>query len=189
MTRATHIDRAGHWPREQSRGTVTLDYEDRHRRRLQLKTDRGEAFLLDLARATVLAEGDGLALDDGGWIEVKAAPEMLIEVTAPTVEHLCRLAWHIGNRHVAAAIEADRILLRDDHVLVAMLEGLGATVHPVSAPFTPERGAYAPAPGHDHGGHGDAGHAHHHDGHDHAHGHHDHEHGSGHAHDHEHGHR
>jgi urease accessory protein len=165
MSRVSRIDRAGHWPREKSRGTVTLDYEDRHRRRLQLTSDAGLSFLLDLARATVLADGDGLPLEDGGWIEVKAAPEMLIEVTAPSPEALCRLAWHIGNRHVAASIEQDRILLRDDHVLVAMLEGLGATVHPVSAPFTPERGAYAPAA------------AHHHD--------HDHDH-HGHAHDHEH---
>jgi urease accessory protein len=183
MKRAQHIDRAGQWPRDKARGSVTLDYEDRHRRRLQLTTDQGEPFLLDLARATVLADGDGLALGDEGWIEVKAAPEMLIEVTASTQEHLCRLAWHIGNRHVAAAIEHDRILLRHDHVLIEMLEGLGAAVHPVSAPFTPERGAYAPMPtdGHQHE-HG------HHDGHDHDHRHaHDHPHG--HAHDHEHPHR
>ena len=40
--------------------------------------------------------------------------------------HLAELAWHIGNRHLAAAIEAERILILRDHVIRAMLEGLGA---------------------------------------------------------------
>ncbi len=33
--------------------------------------------------------------------------------------------------------------LRDDHVLAAMLERLGAEVRRVEAPFAPEPGAYA----------------------------------------------
>ncbi len=158
MKRVERIDRAGQWPRDQALGTVTLEYDDPHRRRLQLVSDAGEPFLLDLARATVLAEGDGLALGQEGWLEVKAAPELLIEVTAPSPDLLCRLAWHIGNRHLAASIERDRILIRDDHVIAAMLEGLGATMRRVRAPFTPERGAYAAAPGP----------SPHHEGHDHA---------------------
>src|SRR6185437_10424060 len=99
-------------------------------------------FLLDLPRAGVLEEGDGIALSDGSWLAVKAAPEALIEVTAPTPELLVRLAWHLGNRHLPAQIEAERILIRDDHVIAHMLEGLGARLRPIQAPFTPERGAY-----------------------------------------------
>jgi urease accessory protein len=136
------MERAGQWPRGEARGTVTLDYDLRHRRRVRLTSDAGENFLMDLPRACVLGEGDGLALDDGGWIEVKAAPEPLLEVRAARPELLCRLAWHIGNRHLAAAIAADRILLREDHVIAEMLAGLGATVRRIEAPFTPEPGAY-----------------------------------------------
>ena len=79
--------------------------------------------------------------------------------------HLAELAWHIGNRHLAAAIEADRILILRDHVIKAMLEGLGATVTDVVEPFTPVRGAYS--------GHGRTIMAitHGHDHHDHEHGH------------------
>jgi len=33
-------------------------------------------------------------------------------------------------------------LIRDDHVLAAMLEQLGATLRPLTAPFMPEGGAY-----------------------------------------------
>jgi urease accessory protein len=151
MLRASRTERAGHWPHAAARGTVTLGYDDRHRRRLQLKSDAGEVFLLDLPRAGVLAEGDGLALSDGTWLAVKAAPEPLIEVTAASPELLARLAWHIGNRHLPAQIERRRLFIRDDHVIAAMLEGLGATLRRLEAPFTPEPGAYdTPSAGHHH---------------------------------------
>ena len=35
-----------------------------------------------------------------------------------------------------------RILIRDDHVIVDMLKGLGAEVRAVREPFDPEGGAY-----------------------------------------------
>ena len=85
MLRATEIRAAGHWPREEARGTATLDYDARHRRRVRLITDTGEAFLLDLEHAEMLQAGDGLALSDGTWIEVKAAPEpLLLSPSRPT---------------------------------------------------------------------------------------------------------
>jgi urease accessory protein len=150
MQRAIRIEHQGHWPAASARGSVTLDYDARHRRRFRLVSDDGEEFLLDLPRATVLEDGDGLALSDGGWIGVKAAPERLIEVTASSPHLLLRLAWHLGNRHLPAQIEAHRILIRADHVIAAMLEGLGAQLAPLEAPFTPERGAYAGEHDHSH---------------------------------------
>lgn len=163
MLRAETVAPPGHWPREHACGTVTLAYDDRHRRRLRLVTDAGQAFLLDLPQAQVLAEGDGLALSDGSWLLVKAAPEPLIEVRAASPALLLRLAWHLGNRHLPAQVEAERILIREDHVIAAMLEGLGAQLRHIEAPFTPERGAY------------DTGASHHHHDHHHDHGDHEHE--------------
>jgi urease accessory protein len=142
MKRALRLERNGAWPRDRQRGTVTLAYDERHRRRVRLATDQGEAFLLDLPRAVVLDAGDGLALDDGSWIEVRPAAEKLIEIRAAHPELLARLAWHIGNRHVPAEIARDHIRLRADPVLADMLRGLGARVTAIEAPFTPERGAY-----------------------------------------------
>jgi urease accessory protein len=142
MLRALRVERDGQWPRDKARGTVTLAFDDRHRRRFALTSDAGECFLLDLPRAVVLGAGDGLALDDGSWLEVRPADEALLEVRETSVELLCRLAWHIGNRHLPAEFHLDRIRLRDDHVIAAMLEGLGARIQRIVAPFTPERGAY-----------------------------------------------
>jgi urease accessory protein len=151
MLRALRHERRGHWPADAARGTVTLAYDDRHRRRLRLESDAGEPFLLDLAEAGVLEDGDGLALSDGSWLVVKAKPEALIEVTAADPAALARLAWHLGNRHLPVEIDGVRFLIRDDHVIAALLEGLGARLRRIEAPFSPERGAYhAAAHHHDH---------------------------------------
>src|SRR5215813_2829276 len=64
---------AGHWPKEEAAGTVTLDFDARHRRRVCLTTDQGEDVLLDLPRAVAMADGDGLQLDDGRVLKVQAA--------------------------------------------------------------------------------------------------------------------
>jgi urease accessory protein len=150
MLRATQVRPK----QEDCSGVAVLPYDARYRRRALLRTDTGEEFLLDLAQATELRDGDALALEDGRHILVRAAPEPLAEVRA-TGATLARLAWHVGNRHTPAQVEADRLLIQRDHVIEDMLAGLGATVTHVEEPFTPEGGAY---------GHGRThGHAHSHD--------------------------
>ena len=124
---------------------VTLDQDGRHRRRLAMTGDQGTAFLLDEAEAVQLRHGDGLRLEDGRIVEVLAAPEALLEVRAADPVHLLKLAWHLGNRHLAAEVHPDRILIRYDHVIAHMLEHLGATVRRIEAPFDPEGGAYGGA--------------------------------------------
>ena len=109
-------------------------------------------FLLDLVRPARLANGDGLVLADGTIIRVIAKPEPLVEAIATDTQHLARLAWHVGNRHVAAQIVDERRLrIAHDSVLDQMLRGLGAETRTVTAPFHPEGGAYATlATGHGH---------------------------------------
>ncbi len=142
MNRAVRVAPKGTWPVERAVDCVTLDYEDRHRRRIRLACDGGLDVLLDLARATRLRAGDGLQLEDGGVVEVRAAAEATLDAIADEPGALARLAWHIGNRHCPAQIMADRIRIRDDHVLAEMLAGLGARVERGWAPFDPEPGAY-----------------------------------------------
>ncbi|RWB78470.1 MAG: urease accessory protein UreE [Mesorhizobium sp.] len=154
---------------------AVLPHDERHLRRRAIETATGDKVLVDLPEPVALANGDRLVLEDGRQLEIVAAPEEVYDIRARDAVHLTELAWHIGNRHLAAAIEADRILILRDHVIKAMLEGLGATVHEVSQPFSPVRGAYS---GHDHGhSHDHHDHDHHdHDHHDHDHHHHGHHH-------------
>jgi len=181
MQRAIAIAPAGTWPTHEARDHITLAFEDRFRRRVRLRADGGLDFLLDLPEAKVMRAGDGLVLQSGGYVAVEAANEALVEITAASAASLARLAWHLGNRHLPAEIGGERILIRDDHVIVDMLKSLGATVRHVQVPFNPEGGAYGQ---HNH----DPGHAHAHP-HDHSHDHtHDHDHDHPHAHPHGHGH-
>jgi urease accessory protein len=152
MIRATRALPLGQWS-GQPVDTVVLDYDHRHRRRLSMTGEGGFAFLLDLADAVPLRDGDGLTLEDGRLIAVKAAAEPLAEITADGPAHLLRIAWHLGNRHLPTQLLPDRLRIRRDHVIEEMVAGLGATVREVSAPFDPEGGAY----------HHPAVHHHHHD--------------------------
>jgi urease accessory protein len=136
------------------RARVLLPHDERHLRRKVIGLPDGGGVLVDLPEAVMLRAGDELVLEDGGVVTVAAATEDLCEVTARDPVHLAELAWHIGNRHLAAAISAERILIQRDHVIKAMLEGLGASVRDVSEPFQPVRGAYAGrAPDHHRHGH------------------------------------
>lgn len=170
--------------------TITLPRESRYRRRVTLTSDGGLAFLLDLPEATYLAHGDRLRLDDGRLIEVRAAPEDLLEIHAHDALQLARIAWHIGNRHTPCEITPSALYIQPDHVLAEMVEGLGGHVHRVRRPFEPEGGAYGgkgpllESHHHGPGGHShDHHHAHHH-GHDHDHHAHDHTHEHSHSHAH-----
>jgi len=127
--------------------TVTLDYESRFLRRKRLVTDNGEAFLVELAETCSIDEGQGFRLDDGRVIAVRAAAEQLLQVRH---DNLVRIAWHIGNRHTPCQMAADHLLIRQDNVLQAMLEQLGAIITVVTAPFTPEGGAYGHGRTHGH---------------------------------------
>jgi urease accessory protein len=59
-------------------------------------------------------------------------------------------AYHLGNRHVALQIDANRLRYLHDHVLDAMLAQLGLTVLQEQAPFEPESGAYSGGHHHHH---------------------------------------
>lgn len=150
---------------------VVLAHDERHLRRKVLTLQHGDQVLVDLPDAIAFHHGDVLVLEDGRMAEIIAAEEALYAVTPRDRLHLTQLAWHLGNRHLPAQIEEGRIVILRDHVIKAMLEGLGAVVSDISEPFQPVHGAY-------HSGHG---HGHSHDDH-----HHDHDHTSGHDHGHHH---
>lgn len=150
MTDLPVARRVLHKAPDQCNDLVVLTYDERLLRRRRLETVHGDSFLVDLAEVTNMDGHWGFALEDGRMIEVVAAEEPVLEVRGPD---LARLAWHIGNRHTPCQIEPDRLVIRQDHVLRAMLEQLGATVTDRMEPFAPEQGAYGMGRpmGHDHG--------------------------------------
>lgn len=148
---------SNHLPAGHGRGapidTITLAHDERRLRRKLLTGRNGTEITVDFPNTVTLDHGGALELDDGRLVEIVAADELLYEVRASDTAHLVRLAWHIGNRHTPAQLEDDRLLIKRDHVLKTMLQGLGARITEVSEPFFAEHGAY-----HSHG-HADGGHA------------------------------
>ena len=149
---------AGHWPNYEAVGSLTLDFDQRHRRRIRLTDDLGQDLLLDLPDTVAMADGDGLQLDDGRWLRVQAAPELVVEVRHMDPGQLVRLAWHLGNRHLATEICDHVLRIRPDSVIEKMLRGFGAELVKVQVAFQPEGGAYGR---HDHHHHHDDGEGHH----------------------------
>jgi urease accessory protein len=133
---------------------VTLAFLDRYRRRIRLVGDSGAAFLLDLPHARHLADGDGLALDGGGYVRVCAAVEPVLDIATTDRASLLRIAWHLGNRHLPLQVVGDRLRIREDHVIAEMVTGLGGRITRHEAPFDPEFGAYAGLARDHHAGHG-----------------------------------
>ena len=115
---------------------------DQRRLRRKVLPVKGEEVLVDFAEPVTLEHFGALLLEDGRVVEIVAAPEPLLEITPRSTEHLAHIAWHIGNRHMAAQIEKKRILVPRDHVAKTMLAGLGAEVREVTEPFLPMQGAY-----------------------------------------------
>jgi urease accessory protein len=128
--------------------TLRLTYDARLLRRKRVLTEGGRAILFDLPDLTDLSRHAGLRLEDGTEIALEAAPEPVLVIRGD----LPRLAWHIGNRHTPCEMAADHLVIRDDHVLRAMLERLGARIEAAERPFHPEGGAYGHGRtmGHDH---------------------------------------
>lgn len=150
MLTCSEVRPAGTWAIAGAVDAVVLDFDGRHRRRHMMRGERGSSFLLDLPRAVALRDGDGLVLSDGRTVRVRAAPEPLIEITASSMGPLMRIAWHLGNRHLPTQLMEDRLRIRYDHVIKAMVEGLGGATAEVEAPFDPEGGAFAQAHGDHH---------------------------------------
>jgi urease accessory protein len=146
--RATSVLPAGSW--SDPIDEVLIDFDRRHRRRIVLTTQAGHELLIDFPQAVRLRDGDGLALEDGSVVRVRARPEPLLEIHAHDEGELVRIAWHLGNRHLPVQLFGDRIRIRADHVIRDMVEVLGGHAEAIDAPFDPEAGAYAPGVGHHH---------------------------------------
>ncbi|MGK2913842.1 MAG: urease accessory protein UreE [Porticoccaceae bacterium] len=132
--------------------TLRLPYDVRKKSRFKAESTEGEGFGVMLPRGRVLRDGDQLLDDSGRIVAVQAAPENLSIAAADDPCLLARAAYHLGNRHVPLQIGTGWLRYQHDHVLDAMVVGLGLHVSVEALPFEPEDGAYASGEG-AHSGH------------------------------------
>lgn len=129
---------------------LVLSFEYRCKSRLRARTRGGVEVGLFMPRGTILRGGQRLVAADGTVVAVESAAEQLVEARCGDPCKLARLAYHLGNRHVAVQVGQGWLRIAADHVLEGMLAGLGADLRRLEAPFEPEAGAYAH--GHQHPG-------------------------------------
>jgi urease accessory protein len=115
---------------------LELPFDMRERSRLRARLLSGQEIGIDLPVGTILHHGSKLRLDDGRVVGIEASDEQLLQVPI-----------QVGDGWL-------RIL--PDHVLEAMVEGLGGQVRAVTSRFQPESGAYGHSHVHHH--HDDQGH-------------------------------
>ncbi|VUD58947.1 Urease accessory protein UreE [Thalassocella blandensis] len=129
---------------------VVLTFEERQKSRHRTLTSCGKTLGWFVERGRVLQQDDVLKCKDGTLIKVIAAAEDVSNVVAPSPLLLMRAAYHLGNRHVPLQVEQNFLRYQQDHVLDAMVEGLGLTVEHAQLPFHPENGAYSGGHSHAH---------------------------------------
>ena len=138
---------AEHW-------RLPLQAHERSQLRGRRVCQDGQVVLLQLPRQEPLRPGEWLLPAPGGCqpvaVEVVAAQEELLEIRAATSLALLQAAYHLGNRHVAMEVHADRLLLLDDSVLADLLARRGLALRRLRAPFRPEPGAYEQGHAHSH---------------------------------------
>jgi urease accessory protein len=183
MPLAKQILRAGAARPAPVADTLIVDFAQRTAKQGFVFTGKGTCIEFAFDEPPALATDDALLLDDGKLIEIVAAPEPVVEARVTDPAALARIAWLLGNRHAPVQLFANRLRVRPDAEIEALLKERGLKTVVIEAPFEPD--TTAAAHDHDHGHHG---HDHHHDHGHHAHDHHQ-EHGHHHGHDHhEHGH-
>lgn len=129
---------------------LILPYDLRQKARQRVMLRSGREAGLFLPRGTILKNGDILSTENGIQLKVLSADE---EVSIAEVDDhllLAKIAYHLGNRHVAVQVLEGRLIYLHDHVLDNMVRGLGATVTITRQPFEPEEGAYHDSGSHHH---------------------------------------
>lgn len=140
MPRATSIITAHDARGLSASDSVLLDHAQRNGGTLSIASVKGQTVNIDFQGR--LRHDDVIALDNGDFVEVVAKPEPLIEARAADVAALARIAWHLGDRHIAVQLLPNRIRALRAPATEDLLKALGTKVVSIDAPFEPEGGAY-----------------------------------------------
>ena len=129
---------------------VVATFEERQRSRYRTQTSCGRELAWYLERGRVLTAADVLRCTDGTLIKIVCASEEVTEVRSNDPLLMLRAAYHLGNRHVPLQVSTGFLRYQRDHVLDAMIDGLGLLFTHELKSFQPESGAYSGGHAHSH---------------------------------------
>ena len=123
--------------RVRQRDAVVMTAEERRWGRRRVTTRAGRELALALPTGTVLAPGEVLHVDAGWYVVVEPALEPVLTVTPRSPDEAVRIAFEVGNRHLAIAMDGERLLVPDEPATEQLLRRLGVTFERARAVFTP----------------------------------------------------
>jgi urease accessory protein len=119
------------------RDALVLTAEERRWGRRRVTTREGRELALALPTGSVLVHGDILHVTTHWYVVVEAAAEPVLVVTPRSREEGLRVAFEVGNRHFALAVDGERLLVPDDPAMEQLLERLEVPWRRDQAPFIP----------------------------------------------------
>jgi urease accessory protein len=140
------------------RDTLRLTWEERRWTRRRVETTAGRMVALALPTGSVLRDGDVLVVEEEWYLAVEARPEAVLAALPSDRAEAIRLAFDVGNRHFALALDGEALLVPDDTAMVQLLTRAGVRWERRQAIFDPIGGGgqghdepASPVDGHRHG--------------------------------------
>lgn len=104
---------------------VYLESSDLVKRIQRVKTDHGREIGIRLSEARDLNAGDVLFMDEKNIILIEVFPDDVIVIEPRNMNEMGTIAHQLGNRHLPAQFEEDKMLVQYDYLVEELLEELG----------------------------------------------------------------
>ena len=117
--------------------SIAMTWEQRRWLRGKFTTKNGRELALALPTGSVLATGTILCVQPDYYVRVEAALESVIAIRPTNTHAAIRLAFEVGNRHFALAIDGDSLLVPDDVAMTQLFDRLHIPWERRNAIFTP----------------------------------------------------
>ena len=104
---------------------VYLESSDLVKRIQRVKTDHGREIGIRLSESRELSAGDVLYMDEKNIILIEVFPDDVIVIEPRNMNEMGTIAHQLGNRHLPAQFEEDKMLVQYDYLVEELLEELG----------------------------------------------------------------
>lgn len=104
---------------------VYLESSDLVKRIQRVKTDHGREIGIRLSESRDLNAGDVLYMDEKNIILIEVFPDDVIVIEPRNMNEMGTIAHQLGNRHLPAQFEEDKMLVQYDYLVEELLEQLG----------------------------------------------------------------
>ncbi|MCR8659797.1 urease accessory protein UreE [Paenibacillus endoradicis] len=119
----THIDSLSEEERKSRHiEKVFLQSDDLVKRIQRVVTDHGKELGISLAHAKELVHGDVLYMDDHSLIVIHVLPDELLVIYPRTIKEMGEVAHSLGNRHLPAQFEGEKMLVQYDYLVEELLQ-------------------------------------------------------------------